>query len=68
MNVKEYREKHHRCRTCIYSKKYYVRGENGWRCEAKNTSYYGSLDGTMIAGIFCPLYEPLKEGERKEYD
>ena len=59
MNAKEYREKHHRCRTCAYSQS----SKDTWTCSVKKTFHLGLVEETILAGIFCPAYEPEKEGE-----
>lgn len=64
MNVKEYREKHRRCRTCIHSKNLTdMLGVGNWACNVRKTTHLGTVEETILAGIFCPTYEPVKEGE-----
>ena len=57
MTVEEYRKKHRRCTTCVYSDERCV----DWFCKAKQKKYPGSLFYTRFKGVFCKMYVPMKE-------
>lgn len=56
MTVDEYRKKHKRCTTCVYSEERTC----DWFCKAKRKKYSGSLFYTRFKGMFCRMYEPMK--------
>lgn len=60
MNINEYRENHRRCKTCIHAHNNKNMVHHGWICEAKRESHYGCVEETLLDGIFCRLYEPVK--------
>ena len=62
MTVSEYRKKHKRCTTCVYSEDRCV----GWFCKAKQKKYFDGLYYTRIKGMFCRLYKPMKETSFEE--
>lgn len=52
-SVNEFREKHRRCRTCMFAKD----PMSGFCCIAKGKKHYGKdLDRTKVAGMFCSIY------------
>ena len=59
MTVREYRQKHKRCRTC---KPIQFRGGALPVCRAKNLALIDVVFYVNgIKGMFCPIYEPKEE-------
>lgn len=61
MTVNEYRRKHRRCRTCLFSyqnnySSFY--GSHTWYCKAKAQIYEGQVAREKLKGCLCDLYEP----------
>jgi hypothetical protein len=61
MSVIEYRQKHHRCRTCQHAKDCGIVFDF-WMCLAKNTRHKGQLTETKLKGMLCSAYQ-AKDGD-----
>jgi hypothetical protein len=53
MTINEYREKHKRCKTCVYASQ----NNYDWYCLAKGTCYVGNVGDYALKGCFCELYK-----------
>lgn len=67
MTASEYRNKHRRCRTCMFAQqnRYGSFYGHSWFCKAKGQIHEGTVASLKLKGCLCDLYRP-KPVEDKE--